>query len=94
MACTAGGGGISYRRVHRAHHGGLSEEVPETAATVSGISAVHCRYAPAPAGDSKHLYPVQDSVVLTELTRADGWVSDRGDGRFAGYLVDLVTATS
>lgn len=76
------------------HHGGLPEEVPETAATVSGISAVHCRYAPAPGGDSKVLYPVRDSAVVTELTRADGWTPDRGDLRFAGYLVDLVTATS
>ena len=76
------------------HHGGLSEEVPETAATVSGISAVHCRYAPAPGGDSRVLYPVRDSAVVTELTRADGWTPDRVDLRFAGYLVDLVTATS
>jgi hypothetical protein len=39
------------------HHVGLSEEVPETVATVSGISAVHCRYAPAPRGDSKRSTP-------------------------------------
>jgi hypothetical protein len=76
------------------HHAGLPEEVPKTAATVSGISAVHCRYAPAPGGDSKVLYPVRDSAVVTEQTRADGWTSDRGDLRFARYLVDLVTATS
>src|ERR1700722_20471881 len=54
------------------HHGGLPEEVPETAATVSGISAVHCRYAPAAGGDSKGLYPVRGSAVVTELTRGDG----------------------
>lgn len=76
------------------HHGGLSEEVQETAARVSGISAVHCRYAPAPGVDSKVLYPVRDSAVVTELTRADGWTPDRGDLRFAGDLVDLVTAAS
>lgn len=76
------------------HHGGLSEEVPETVATVSGISAVHCRYAPAPGGDSKVLCPVRDSAVVTGLTRADGWTPDRGDLRFAGYLVDLVTTMS
>lgn len=75
------------------HHGGLSEEIPEIAATVSGISAVHCCYAPAPGGDPKVLYPVRDSAVLTELTMADGWTPDLDDLRFAGYLVDLVTAT-
>jgi hypothetical protein len=37
------------------HHGGLPDEVPETAAVVSGISAVHCSYAPAPGGNSKVL---------------------------------------
>lgn len=39
------------------------------------------------------LYPVRDSAVLTELTMADGWTPDLDDLRFAGYLVDLVTAT-
>lgn len=76
------------------HHGGLPEEVPATAATVSGISAVHCCYAPAPGEDPKVLYPVPDTAVVTELTRADGWTPDRGDLQFAGYLVDLATTTS
>ena len=76
------------------HHGGSSGEAPETAAIVSGISVVHCRYAPAPGGDAKVLYPVRDSAVVTELSSADGWTPDRGDLQFAGYLVDLVTVTS
>jgi hypothetical protein len=76
------------------HHGGLPEETPKTEARVSGISAVHCRYAPDPGADSKILYPVRDSAVLTELTTADGWTPDRGDLQFAGYLVELVPARS
>lgn len=75
------------------HHSDLSEEVTVASATVSGISAVHCRYAPSPGTDSKVLHPVRDSGVVSEMTRADGWTPDRGDLRFAGYLVDLVTVT-
>jgi hypothetical protein len=76
------------------HHGGVSEAVQETAATVKSISAVHCRYAPAPGGDPKVLCPVPDSAVVTRLTRADGWTPDGGGLRFAGYLVGLATAAS
>jgi hypothetical protein len=76
------------------HHGDVPEGAPETVAIVSGISAVHCRYAPAPGSDSNALYPVPASAVLTELTSADGWTPDRADLHFAGYLVDLFTATT
>ncbi|MGC1287738.1 MAG: DUF6578 domain-containing protein [Streptosporangiaceae bacterium] len=76
------------------HHGALAGDAPKTAATVSSISAVHCRYAHDPSGDSKILYPVRDSAVLTELPAADGWTPDRGDLQFTGYLVELVSATS
>jgi hypothetical protein len=36
-----------------------------------------------------HQLPVPGSGVLTYLESADGWTADRGDERFAGYLVEL-----
>jgi hypothetical protein len=76
------------------HHGALPKDTPKTAATVSSISAVHCRYALDPGGDSKIRYPVRNSAVLTELPAADGWTPDRGDLQFTGYLVEIFPATS
>jgi hypothetical protein len=55
------------------HHGALPEDTPKTAATVSSISAVHCRYAPGPGADPKIFCPVPNLAVLTELPTADGW---------------------
>jgi hypothetical protein len=69
------------------HHGGIPEETPVTDGSVVRIAAVHCRFAPG--ADSRALYPVQDSGVLAEVGSADGWVPDRGDLRFTGYLVQL-----
>jgi hypothetical protein len=48
------------------HRGGLSEAAPETAATVSGISAVHCR---ACAG--RGLEKLQPRAGLGRSHRAD-----------------------
>jgi len=57
--------------------------------TVTHIAAVHCRYAPRPGSESRTIYPVAGSGVLTIIESADGWTADRGDERFAGYLVQL-----
>ncbi|MFD8542818.1 DUF6578 domain-containing protein [Streptomyces sp. NPDC059649] len=71
------------------HHGGGPEQVAPVSGTVTGISAVHCRFAPLP-GESGHTrYPVPGSGTLTPLSSAVRWTSDRGDLRFVGYLVDL-----
>ena len=71
------------------HHGGLPEHTEPVRGVVTRISAVHCRYAPRPGGDPRALYPVPDSGVLTDVESADGRVADRGQERFAGYLVRL-----
>jgi hypothetical protein len=70
------------------HHGGVPEDTPTTTGTVTLIAAVHCRYAPR-EGDPGPTDPVPDSGVLTEVESADGWIADRGEERFAGYLVQL-----
>lgn len=71
------------------HHGGVPEGTEPTQGTVTRIAAVHCRYVPRPGSDSHTSYPVPGSGVLTYLDSADGWTADRGDERFAGYLVQL-----
>jgi hypothetical protein len=71
------------------HHGGVPEDTIPTRGTVTRIVAVHCRYAPRPGGDSRTIYPVPGSDVLTDVASADGWTADRGDERFVGYLVQL-----
>jgi hypothetical protein len=71
------------------HHGEAPEGTTPRQGTVIHITAVHCRYAPRPSGDARTLYPVPASGVLTDIESADGWVSDHGDERFAGYLVQL-----
>lgn len=71
------------------HHGGIPENTEPTRGVVTRISAVHCRYAPRPGGDSRTLYPVPGSGVLTDVDSADGWIADRGEERFAGYVVRL-----
>jgi hypothetical protein len=76
--------------VHAAeeHHGGVPEDTPPTAGTVTLVSAVHCRYA-SRGSDSGASYPVPGSGVLTEVESADGWIADRGEELFVGYLVQL-----
>ena len=76
------------------HHGGAPDGTPETAGTVTAVSAVHCRYAPAPDGDQCMLYPVSSSAVLTPVMSADGWALDRDGQQFAGYLVRITTVTA
>jgi len=71
------------------HHGRLSADAPRTWGTVTRIRAVHCRYAPTRGGDSRALYPVPGSGVLSDIESADGWTPDHGDVKFVGYLVDL-----
>jgi len=71
------------------HHGGLPEQTPATTGTISRITAVHCRYAPAPGQDTRTLYPVPGSAVLRELESADGWTPGYEDLQFVGYLVQL-----
>ncbi|UQA97147.1 DUF6578 domain-containing protein [Streptomyces halobius] len=73
------------------HHGGAGEAA-ETRATVAGISAVHCRYAPRPGGSDTTRHPVPGSGTLTALTSADGWTPDDGERQFCGYLVELTGA--
>jgi hypothetical protein len=70
------------------HHGGVPDDTPPTTGTVTLIAAVHCRYAPR-GTDSGTSYPVPGSGVLAEVESADGWIADRGEKRFVGYLVQL-----
>jgi hypothetical protein len=71
------------------HHGGVPEDTVPTSGTVTGIAAVHCRFAAARPGDQRSLYPVPGSGNLTTVKSADGWTADRGDEKFMGYLVEL-----
>lgn len=71
------------------HHGGIPEDTEPTTGLVTCISAVHCRYAPRPGGDPRTLCPVPGSGVLADVDSADGWVADRGDECFVGYVVRL-----
>jgi hypothetical protein len=71
------------------HHGGVAGDTLPTGGTVTGIRVVHCRFAPRPGSDSRTVYPVPDSGVLTDVESADGWTADRDDELFAGYLVQL-----
>jgi hypothetical protein len=77
--------------VHAAeeHHGGVPEDTEPTRGAVTGIKAVHCRFAARPDSGSGTLYPVRGSGVLTDVESADGWIADRDDERFVGYLVRL-----
>jgi hypothetical protein len=56
------------------HHGGS----PLTTATVLSIATVHCRFGPK---------PVAGSGVMAQVAAAQKWTSDKGDKRFAGFLV-------
>ena len=71
------------------HHGGVPEDSMPIRGTVTHIAAVHCRYAPRSGSESRTIYPVAGSGVLTDIDSADGWTADRGDERFVGYLVQL-----
>jgi hypothetical protein len=72
------------------HHGRVPENTPETKATVTSITAVHCRYA-ARAGNPRDVHPVPGSAVLSTARRADGYVPKQCGLRFIGYLVKLTT---
>ena len=71
------------------HHGGVGEGVTPTVGIVASIHAVHCRYAPVPGGAETALYPVAGSGTADAVRSADGWTPDRGDLKFAGYVVQL-----
>ncbi|HEY8372656.1 MAG TPA: DUF6578 domain-containing protein [Pseudonocardiaceae bacterium] len=71
------------------HHGGLPEDAPVTTGTVTGIHAVHSRYAPRSDESPRVLHPVPGSGQLTWVSSADGWEHVEGELQFVGYLVDL-----
>lgn len=73
-------------------HHGIAASTSVTVGTVASIQTVHCRYAPAPDGPARHLYPVAGSGVVSPVTSADGWTPDRDDLSFVGYLVQLTGA--
>jgi len=75
------------------HHGLLPAETPPTRGTVARIRAVHCRFAPRHGADSRTLFPVPGSGVVSDIDLADGWTPDQGDARFVGYLVELEQGT-
>ncbi|MFG2039921.1 DUF6578 domain-containing protein [Dactylosporangium sp. NPDC048998] len=59
------------------HHGGIT--VP-TSGTVTRIRELHCRFDPGPVPGSGQLSDVEETVK---------WVDDRGDLRFAGFVVEF-----
>lgn len=71
------------------HHGAVPGGIGSVQGRVTRITAVHCRYEPGPGTDSRVLFPVPGSSVMTEVESADGWAADRGDERFVGYLVQV-----
>jgi hypothetical protein len=50
---------------------------------------VRCRYAPLPDEAETQFAPVARSGTLDAIRSADGWTPDRGDLKFAAYLVQL-----
>lgn len=56
---------------------------------MTDLVAVHCWFAPRPDSDSRIVYPVRGSGVLTDIRSAHGWTADRYDEQFVGYLVQL-----
>ncbi|MFG2098325.1 DUF6578 domain-containing protein [Streptomyces sp. NPDC048612] len=74
------------------HHVDAPEGAAPTVATVTAISAVHCRYAPRPGEPEGTRYVVPDSGTLTALTSARRWVAARDGREFVGYLVGLDVA--
>jgi hypothetical protein len=71
------------------HHGGVPEETPPVRARVLGIRCAHGRYAAVPGSNSRTLYPVPGSAVLTEVDRADGREAETSGLSFNGYIVEL-----
>lgn len=59
---------------------------------VTGIDAVHCRYAVHDSDGS--LRPVPGSARRTPVSSADGWNAAQGEHRFVGYLVRLAVPES
>ena len=74
------------------HHGGVPDGTPPTAGTVTAVSAVHCRPAPAPGQSGQAPRPAVSPAVFTPVTRVDGRTRDRDGLNFAGYLVHLSTS--
>lgn len=89
LEAVLGANGLRAVDAAEEHHGGIPEDTAPTQGTVTRIAAVHCRHAPRPGSDSRATYPVPGSGVLAYTEAADGWVADRGDQRFVGYLVQL-----
>ena len=75
---------------HEEHHGGLPEDAPVTRGIVRSIKAASCTYAAAQG--SKTMYPVADSLLLSERTSADGWEPETDDYTFVAYVVELEVA--
>lgn len=71
------------------HHGGVGEDVTPTVGIVASVHTVHCRYAPVPGHAKTHRFPVAGSGVVSAVRSATGWTPDRGELKFAGYLVRL-----
>ncbi|WP_067489316.1 DUF6578 domain-containing protein [Actinomadura hibisca] len=66
-----------------------TDRVARISGEVKSISAVHCRYAPRPGGDTRTYWPVAGTTVLTRLTSTNDGSPDRDDLRFVGYLVQI-----
>lgn len=74
------------------HTVGLFGHGRELTGTVTSIEAIECGTAPLPGPDTHTRYPVEASRIVTVLTHADGWETDKLDPdgpMFYGYLIDL-----
>ncbi|WP_030801297.1 DUF6578 domain-containing protein [Streptomyces sp. NRRL S-337] len=71
------------------HHGGRPEQPAPVRGTVTGIHAVHCRFAALPGEPGHTRGPVPGSGTLTALSSAPRWTSGRDGLDFVGFLVDV-----
>ena len=83
------GSDLAAQVTHQEDHHDLEENAVARKGKVRSIRCAYSRYAPAPGGDRRTLYPVPGSAEVRPAERVDGTEGVRGDLHFNGYLVEL-----
>lgn len=83
------GSDLAAQVTHQEDHHDLEENAVARMGKVRSIRCAYSRYAPAPGGDRRTLYPVPGTAEVRPAERVDGTEGVRDDLHFNGYLVEL-----
>lgn len=86
---AAVGSDLAVQVTHHEDHHELDKNAVARKGRVRSIRCAYSRYAPAPGGGGRPLYPLPGSAVIRPADCVNGTEDVLGDLHFNGYLVEL-----